>query len=143
VVRRLAIVALAGLILAGCGSVSATSAVKSWVTQSAFVANTATLRADVRNAVHQLVNSAATISDRRTVCAVLLLDVEQANSSLPTPDSQASDLLARAYTDLGAGANECYRAGGTAHGRSRAESLLSSGAATLAEGDARLMSLIS
>jgi hypothetical protein len=72
------------------------------------------------------------------VCGVLLMDSEQFNSSLPTPDNQATELLSRAFSDFGAGANKCYGAQKNPAARASALSWLSRGMAKLSEGSARI-----
>jgi hypothetical protein len=48
-----------------------------------------------------------------TVCGVLSTDAESANSSLPSPDTTVTQLLAKAYSlEFDAG-NDCYKAGAT------------------------------
>ena len=67
-----------------------------------------------------------------TICAVLLNDVEAANSDLPSPDLRLTTLLSDAYGLEGDAANDCYDAGSTnaalqaksARERSRAQTLL-------------------
>jgi hypothetical protein len=137
-VRRLLVALLvAGLLLSACGSTSPAAAMKKWVSQSAYRANLPTLTGDVRRAANELRRSDATVNDLHTICAVLTLDAEQANSSLPTPDSQATTLLATAYNDIGAGANKCYVAT-SSRARTSALSWLSRGMAALSEGTARV-----
>ena len=135
--RRSIPIALSALLLAGCGSVSTTVAVSQWRTQAHFDANTTTLVHDVRRAADLLKDPASTVGTRRTVCAILLLDAQAANSALPTPDDQATTLLGHAYDDFGAGANRCYAARAAGY-ESLALASLRSGMASLAEGRARL-----
>jgi hypothetical protein len=132
---------LAGLSLAGCGSVSASARLAAWRTTSNFDTNTATVRGDAHRALGQLRAIHATQLDLNTVCAVFLNDVEAANASLPTPDAQASSLLATAYNDLGAGASACMRAGSSAVRRQRAIVAIERGANELVLGVSRLDAL--
>lgn len=74
----------------------------------------------------------------RTVCTVLFVETEQANASLPTPDTQTTNLLASAYTKLGDAAILCYSAVGSQERRHRAETDLTAGGALLAEASARV-----
>lgn len=127
--------ALAGLLLSACGSTSATSALRQWSSQSDFASALSTVRGDARRAVGELrVSSSPAVL--HTVCAVLAFDVEQAQASLPTPDSQTTGLLSRAYLGFLAGANECYQASPAS--RTRAIASLNQAGATLAEAAARL-----
>jgi X-X-X-Leu-X-X-Gly heptad repeat protein len=59
---------------------------------------------------------------------------------LPTPDATATTLLSKAYTSLGAGANECYVASTSVRARAKALETLASGLADLSEGSARITS---
>jgi hypothetical protein len=76
--------------------------------------------------------------DLHTVCGVLLVDIESANASLPTPDRQTTTLLSSAYTNLGAAANECYNAGPSPAKRLVALSSMAKGLAALSEATARI-----
>jgi hypothetical protein len=129
---------VAGLLLAACGTVSLATASKSWVKQSQFYTNLPTLTKDVRNSAHQLQDAHVTANALHTVCGVLLMDSEQFNSSLPTPDNQATSLLSKAFSDFGAGANKCYDAQTNGAARAAALSWLSRGMAELSEGMARI-----
>ncbi len=136
--RRLLALALAGLGLTACGSVSPGTALRSWVSQSSFVANTRTLQGDASHAATVLRRADSTSGQLHLVCGVLLYDTEAANASLPSPDATTTQLLTRAYTLLGAGANRCYRAGTSPTARAAALGDLGSGAALLAEASARI-----
>ena len=46
-------------------------------------------------------------------CSTMLNDAEAANSELPSPDPEVTDLLNRAYGLEGTAANDCYDSGGT------------------------------
>ena len=139
--RRLLALALAGLLFAGCGTTNATTAVKNWATSSNVVANSATLLLDARHAATTLRVTSSSSVTLHTVCGVLLLQIQQANSSLPTPDAQLTTLLSQTYTSWGQAANECYAAGASRARRQRAVASLTQGAATLSEALARLASI--
>jgi hypothetical protein len=49
----------------------------------------------------------------QTLCGILLVDVESANSNLPAPDLVANEHLANGLQFLGDGAHRCYNAGAT------------------------------
>ena len=72
------------------------------------------------------------------MCAVLNLDAQSANSSLPSPDAQSTTLLATAYQSLGDGANTCYNAYGSPKKRSLAQHFLRLALAQLSFGSIRL-----
>lgn len=135
---RVAALLVAGLLLAACGSVTLATAMRSWVSQSQYRANLPTLTNDVRHSADQLRDAHASVNALHTVCAVLDVESEQANSSLPTPDNQATALLAKAYNDFGAGANKCYGADDNARARASALAWLTRGMAALSEGTARI-----
>lgn len=129
---------VAGLLFSACGTVSLVSATKSWVRQSQFRQNLPTLTRDVRTSASELRLRTASGNDLHTVCAVLYVDSEAANSSLPTPDSQATALLSLAYDDFGAGANKCFDATSNPSDRTAALRWLRLGMAALSEATARV-----
>ena len=112
--------------------------VRAWRQQASFDANTATLRADAHRVRLQLDQMAPNVLNLHTVCGVFLNDLAAANSSLPTPDSTASALLARAYGDLGAAGTLCYHDPATPAKRARALRWLVRGANELLLGATRL-----
>jgi hypothetical protein len=133
---RIVALVFAGLSLGACGSLSGSSALAQWSHQSNFEQSVGILLGDARHAASAL-RANATANELHTVCAVLLVDVQSANAALPTPDSQTSQLLSRAYTNLGAGANRCYVANSPAL-RARALADLSAGAGQIVEARARV-----
>lgn len=46
-------------------------------------------------------------------CGTLVTDAEKANTELPSPDPEVTDLLTKAYGLEGTAGNECYDAGST------------------------------
>lgn len=128
--------AVASVTLAGCGSVTTTSALAQWAHQSNFEQSVSILLSDARHAASAL-RATSTLNDLHTVCAVLLVDVQSANAALPTPDTQTSKLLSSAYNDLGAGANRCYVADSESR-RERALADLTRGAGELVEARTRV-----
>jgi hypothetical protein len=138
VIRRPAALLAAGLLLAACGSQSAASAMRQWVSQSSFTVAVSTLRTDASHAVSALRDASSTVNDLHTVCAVMYVDSQSANSSLPTPDDQATTLLGRAYGRFGTAASRCSDAGPSAAKRARAVALFEQAVALLAEARARV-----
>lgn len=136
--RTLGGLILAGVLLGGCGSITAASALQSWIAQSDFSSSLKILAGDTQHARESLVNAAASVNDLHTVCGVLLVDAESANASLPTPDTQTTNLLSSAYTQLGEGANLCYRAGANTNERARALRALVRAGAYFSEAGARI-----
>jgi hypothetical protein len=141
IVKVLGVLLLAGLVLSACGTVSVASAMSKWVSQSNYVANNHTILNDARHSANALRRAGMTSLDLHTVCAVLYLETEQANSALPSPDRQTTTILGRAYNNLGAGANVCYDAASNTAKRARALKYLTLGVAQLSEASARVASV--
>lgn len=136
--RILGVVVLGSLALAACGTVSASTALGRWTRSSDLTGAVSQLTTDARHAVTELDLRSASVKQLHTVCSVLDLETLQANAALPTPDTQTTNLLSGAYTELGSGANECYAAGASAIKRTSAITYLRRGAAELAEAQARV-----
>jgi len=141
VARALGSITLAAVLLAACGTVSPTTAMKNWTASSNLRANAAQLVLDARHALATLDQPRSTVAQLHTVCAVLNLETLQANSALPTPDAQTTSLLAGAYNDLGAGANACYRSAASEARRQTARTYLRRAGALLSEALARVATL--
>ena len=77
-------------------------------------------------------------NDLHTFCNVLFVDDGSMQSSLPTPDHQATSLLDKAYRDFATAAVECYSAIAVPGDRARSLAELSNGAALLSEARARV-----
>jgi hypothetical protein len=137
-IKRIAVLLLCGVVLSGCGTITLNAAMSNWVKQSNFPSALQTLVHDGKNTLKDLGNPALGVNDLHTVCGVFLTDVESANASLPTPDSQSTNLLSSAYTNLGGAANQCYKAGTDPQLRAAAAALLTKGLATLSAGSIRI-----
>ena len=137
-IRRVATLLASGLLLAACGSISPGKAMSGWVKQSGFTANVRTLYQDVQKSAKDLRNLALSSNDLHTFCNVLFVDDGSMQSSLPTPDRQATSLLDKAYRDFATAAVECYSAIAVPGDRSKSLAALSSGAAFLSEARARV-----
>jgi hypothetical protein len=124
--------------LAACGTISPAKAMQSWTTQSNFTKNVKIVLNDAHHAATALGTPSTDANDLHTVCAVLLFDDTTLNASLPTPDNQASSLLAKAYGDIGAGANECYKVQASQAGRAKSLATIRKGVGLLSEGTARV-----
>jgi hypothetical protein len=140
VIRAIAILLAGGLLLSACGTQSMSTAMRTWTRESTYSANNKTLLGDVQHSATALRIPSEGVNDLHTVCGVLLMESEQANGALPTPDDLVNTLLAKAYGDLGAGANVCYKSGNDPAKRARALSYLSKGVGQLAEASARIRS---
>ena len=112
----------------------------SWVKQSNYITNSQSILTDAQHSANALRQANSSSADLRTVCAVLLDEVNQINASLPTPDSQSTALLSKSYTDLGEAANLCYVARDSVRTRARALARLVLGVSYLSEGSARVAS---
>ncbi len=136
--RIVGILVLGSLTLAACGTVSASTALGRWTKSSDLTSAVAQLTSDARHALTELELTSASTKELHTVCSVLDFETLQANASLPTPDTQTTNLLSAAYTDLGSGANECYAAGPSPSKRRLAITYLRRAGAELAEAEARV-----
>lgn len=137
-IRRVATLLAAGLLLSACGSVSASTAMSGWVKQSGFTSNARSLFDDVKNSAKDLHDDSLSSNDLHTFCNVLFVDDGSMQSSLPTPDRQATNLLNRAYRDFATAAVECYSAIAVPGDRAQSLANLGRGAAIFAEARARV-----
>lgn len=137
-IRRVATLLAAGVLLAACGSISPGRAMSEWVQQSGFTRNVHALYRDVLNSAKDLRNTSLTSNDLHTLCSVLFVDDGSMQSSLPTPDHQATNLLDRAYRDFARAAVECYSATVVPGDRTKALAALARGAGLLSEARARV-----
>ncbi len=115
-------VPLAAVVLATVGAVTLTSCagqdqqgspahrMSAWVSGTGFGESIGTLVADNARIPKVVANGTGAV---HAACGTLLNDAEAANSSLPSPDPDVTDLLARAYGLEGTAANQCYDAGST------------------------------
>ncbi len=135
---------VASALLTGCAGAdqSGTPAeqMTTWVKGTSFGLTVRTMQQDAARAA--TVVSSGTPAEVRTACGVYLVDVEQANSVLPTPDTQASALLAQAYGSLGAAAHSCYAVPSSATARATFAHQQASGLASLSEGTARVEAVL-
>jgi hypothetical protein len=138
VIRRVATLLAAGLLLCACGTISPGAAMSGWVKQSGFRANATSLFHDVHNSAKDLRNESLTSNDLHTLCNVLFVDDGSMQASLPTPDRQATSLLNKAYQKFATAAVECYSAIAVPGDRAKSLAALTSGAALFAEARARV-----
>jgi hypothetical protein len=142
-IRTTAILLAGGLLLSACGTQSMSTAMKSWTSESSYAANNKTLINDARHSATALRIPTESSNDLHTVCGVMLLESQQANGALTTPDHLVNKLLSNAYGDLGAGAHVCYAAGADSAKRTKALNYLSKGVGLLAEASAQIKSDLS
>jgi hypothetical protein len=138
VIRRAAVLLLAGLLLCACGTITEAKAMSGWVSHSSFKANAKTLFSDVRSSAKDLHNTTLSSNDFHTVCQVLYSDDGAMQAALPTPDAQATKLLNRAYQDFATAAHQCYNAQASSLARAQALATLAKGAAVFSEATARV-----
>ena len=137
-IRALAGLVLAGVLLGACGTVSSAQATATWLHQSGYYANVKVLASDAQKSAHALRSASTSSVNLHTLCGVLFNDAGNMEQSLPSPDDQATTLLDRATSSLAHGASTCYSAHSSALLRAKALALLNEGAASLAEATARL-----
>lgn len=113
-----------------------------WAKSANLTKNDAQLISDARNAIKWLEDPRASAKQLHTVCGAFDFDTVSAYQSLPTPDAQVTDLLTAAYTDLGDGANVCYRADSSLAQRRRAEAYIRRAGAELSEAQARVDAVV-
>jgi hypothetical protein len=119
------------------------TAMKAWTSSSGYNASNKIISKDARHSATALGIATESANQLHTVCGVMLVDSEAANSFLPSPDHLVNRLLSKAYGSLGAGANVCYVAGTDSAKRTRALNYLSKGVGLLAEASAQIKSDLS
>ena len=137
-IRSLAALVVAGVLLSGCGTVTSAQATATWLRQSGYYANVKVLAADAGKAANALRSPSTSSVNLHTLCGVLFNDAGNLEQSLPSPDDQATVLLDRATSRFAHGASTCYSAHANPTNRTTALTLLGEGAASLAEATARL-----
>jgi len=81
-----------------------------WVSGTTLGQDIGTLVADDARVPEDVPNGTGAV---HAACSTLLNDAEMANTNLPSPDPDVTDLLTRAYGLEGTAANQCYEAGAT------------------------------
>jgi hypothetical protein len=81
-----------------------------WVSGTSFGEDIGTLLADNARVPEDVANGTGAV---HAACGTLLTDAEMANTNLPSPDPDVTDLLTQAYGLEGTAANDCYDAGAT------------------------------
>jgi hypothetical protein len=79
-----------------------------WVNGTSFGEDIGTLVADNARIPKVVPNGSGAM---HAACGTLLNDAEMANTNLPSPDPEVTDLLTKAYGLEGTAANQCYDAG--------------------------------
>lgn len=90
-----------------------------WVSGTSLGADIGTLIADNARVPKVAPNGSGAL---HAACSTMLNDAEMANTELPSPDPDVTDLLTQAYGLEGTAANACYDAGG-AHTKLLTESV--------------------
>jgi hypothetical protein len=78
-----------------------------WVSGTSFGADIGTLMADNARIPKVAPNGSGAL---HAACGTLVTDAEMANTELPSPDPDVTDLLTKAYGLEGTAGNECYDA---------------------------------
>ena len=81
-----------------------------WVSGTSFGEDIGTLIADNARIPKDVPNGTGAV---HAACGTSLNDAEMANTNLPSPDPEVTDLLTKAYGLEGTAANQCYDAGAT------------------------------
>ncbi len=81
-----------------------------WVSGTSLGEDIGTLLADNARVPKDVPNGTGAV---HAACGTLLNDAEMANTNLPSPDPDVTDLLTKAYGLEGTAANQCYDAGAT------------------------------
>jgi len=81
-----------------------------WVGGTSLGQDIGTLVADNARIPRVVANGAGAL---HAACSTMLNDAEAANTELPSPDSEVTDVLTQAYGLEGTAANECYDSGST------------------------------
>ncbi len=79
-----------------------------WVSGTGFGSDIGTLTADNARIPKVALNGSGAL---HAACGTLVTDAEIANTELPSPDPEVTDLLYKAYGLEGTAGNECYDAG--------------------------------
>jgi hypothetical protein len=79
-----------------------------WVNGTNFGEDIGTLVADNARIAKVVPNGSGAV---HAACATLVTDAEMANTELPSPDPEVTDLLTKAYGLEGTAGNQCYDAG--------------------------------
>ncbi len=89
---------------------SASHRMSVWVSGTSLGEDIGTLIADNARIPKDVPNGTGAV---HAACATMLNDAEMANSNLPSPDPDVTELLTNAYNFEGTAANQCYSAGAT------------------------------
>jgi hypothetical protein len=81
-----------------------------WVSGTRFGEQIGTLIADNARVARDVPNGTGAV---HAACGTIVNDAEMANSSLPSPDPEVTDLLTQAYGLEGKAGNQCFDAGAT------------------------------
>jgi uncharacterized protein YceK len=93
--RSIALVVVAGILLSGCGTTTTKALTDKWMTKASQDESFHALHTDISKAVKYLRAPSSTQADLHTLCSVLNIEIHAANDHLPTPDTQATELLAK------------------------------------------------
>jgi hypothetical protein len=136
--RHIVLLAISGLLLSGCGTTTTKALTIKWMNEADQDKAYHSLHADISKTVKYLRAASATQADLHTLCTVLNLEIHAANDHLPTPDTQATDLLAKGYDTLATATTQCDVAGASPQKRALATASFRSGFGNVYFGMVRL-----
>jgi hypothetical protein len=138
---RGAVLVVAGLVLASCGSpypgATLGQQVQSWARSTGWSGSLSALRGDASRIV--LVEARHDPAGVRTDCDVLVNDALDANQNLPTPDDTLTHILSAAYSAAAAAGRQCVTGTGGDGGLSaRSHAELAAAASGYVKAEARV-----
>ena len=108
--RSIALIVVAGLVLGGCGTTTTKALTVKWMNEANQDRGYHALHSDISKTVKYLRAPSSTQAELHTLCSVLNLEIHGANDHLPTPDTQATELLAKGYDTLATATTQCDEA---------------------------------
>jgi predicted secreted protein len=108
--RSIALIVVAALVLGGCGTTTTKALTVKWMKAANQDRGYHALLTDISKTVKYLRAPSSTQAELHTLCSVLNLEIHGANDYLPTPDTQATELLAKGYDTLATATTQCDEA---------------------------------
>ena len=122
-VVAIGVVAFLAYGISGTGGTAPGAKLSAWVHRTNLGQQVGALQGDDRKVAGVLARHGDQASVR-SACGALVTDAQSANDNLPTPDTRASQLLARYYTAQYNAGQACYRSAPWAGYRARADRLV-------------------
>ncbi len=140
--RLVTLVVLGSLVLSGCGTVTTKELTVTWMKDAQHDRVYKSLHHDIAKTVRYLKDPTSTRADLHTLCSVLNLEIHAANDHLPTPDREATNLLADGYDQLATATTQCDVAGADPVARAKAIATFRKGFGGLYFGTLRLYKVL-